>query len=167
MRKDTVKLPDGPVIPSFYVLEYPDWICVLGITKSGKLILVRQYRHGIGKVSYELCAGTCEAEDDSPLESARREMLEETGYGGGHWEEWMVVSANPSTHNNLNYCYLATDLELIAEQSLEDTEQLSVHLFSLEEVKEMLVKNEIMQSLHAAPLWKYIACRMEQASGDC
>lgn len=167
VRKDTVKLPGGPVIPSYYVLEYPDWISVVGITKNGELILVKQYRHGIGKVSYELCAGTCESEDSSPLESARREMLEETGYGGGCWQEWMVVSANPSTHTNLNYCYLATDLEQVAEQSLEDTEQLSVHLFSLEEVKELLAKNEIIQSLHAAPLWKYIVYRMEEKAGNC
>jgi ADP-ribose pyrophosphatase len=157
VRKDTVELPGGPVIPSFYVLEYPDWINVIGVTKNEELILVKQYRHGLGKVSYELCAGICDAEDVSPLETAKREMLEETGYGGGNWQEWMVVSANPGTHTNLTYCFLATDLEIKGKQMLEETEQLSVHLFSPEEVKEMLLRNEIWQSLHAAPLWKYFA----------
>lgn len=157
VRKDTVELPNGPVIPSYYVLEYPNWINVLGITKQGAFILVKQYRHGLGKVAYELCAGICDAGDASPLETAQRELLEETGYGGGSWQEWMVVSANPGTHTNLTYCFLATDLDIVGEQRLEETEQLSVHLFSPEEVKGMLLDNEIWQSLHAAPLWKYFA----------
>lgn len=162
VRKDRVALPDGPVIPSYYVLEYPDWISVIGLTKKGEFIMIRQYRHGIERVSYELCAGTCEPEDPSPLETAQREMLEETGYGKGHWQEWMVVSANPGTHNNLTYCYLATDLEWIGEQQLDETEQLSVHLCTLAEIRAMLEKNEILQSLHAAPLWKYIVYRMQE-----
>lgn len=157
VRKDTVALPGGPVIPAFYVLEYPNWINVLGITKNGAFIFVKQYRHGLGKVAYELCAGICDAADASPLETAKREMLEETGYGGGQWQEWMVISANPGTHTNLTYCFLATDLELEDTQKLEETEQLTVHLFSAKEVKEMLLRNEIWQSLHAAPLWKYLA----------
>lgn len=162
VRKDTVELPGGPVIPSYYVLEYPDWISVIGLTKKGQLIMVKQYRHGIGKVSYELCAGTCDPADISPLDCAKREMMEETGYGGGNWQEWMVVSANPGTHSNLTYCYLATDLELLGKQSLDETEQISVHLCSLEEVKGMLERDEILQSLHAAPLWKYIASGMQK-----
>lgn len=159
VRKDTVKLPNGPVVPSYYVLEYPDWISVIGITKKQEFVLVKQYRHGIGKVGYELCGGMADPEDVSPLETAKREMLEETGYGNGKWEEWMVVSANPSILSNLTYCYLATELELVSEQKLDETEQLSVHLFSLEEVKEMLMKDEFLQALHAAPLWKYMAKR--------
>lgn len=158
VRKDRVELPKGPVLPSFYVLEYPDWVNVTGITKEGQLILVRQYRHGLERVSYELCAGICDATDVSPLETAKREMLEETGYGGGHWQEWMVVSANPGTHSNLTWCYLATGLELLEEPHLEETEELTVHLFSPDEVKELLQKGGIVQALHAAPLWKYFAC---------
>lgn len=157
VRKDTVRLPQGPVVPSYYVLEYPNWISVIGITKNQEFIVVKQYRHGIGKVGYELCGGMADAEDQSPLETAQREMLEETGYGNGKWKEWMVISANPSILSNLTYCYLATDLELVGEQMLDETEQLSVHLFSLQEVKQMLIKEEFLQALHVAPLWKYMA----------
>lgn len=69
----------------------------------------------------------------------------------------MVISANPSTHTNLTHCFLATDVEPIDHQHLEDTEDLSVHLLTFEEVKQLLENNEIMQSLNAAPLWKYVA----------
>ena len=63
----------------------------------------------------------------------------------------MVISANPSTHTNLTHCFLATNVEPIDHQHLEDTEDLSVHLLTFEEVKQLLENNEIMQSLNAAP----------------
>ena len=56
-RRDEVQLPNGNVIPTYYVLEYPAWICVIALTKEGGMIMERQYRHGIGRVDYELCAG--------------------------------------------------------------------------------------------------------------
>ena len=157
VRKDHVVLPNGNHIPSYYILEYPNWVNTIAITRDGQFVFIRQYRHGLRKTSYELCAGVCEKEDASPLVSAQRELLEETGYGNGNWQEYMVISANPSTHTNLTYCFLATDVELIDHQHLEATEDLSVHLLTLEEVKRLLDNNEIMQALNAAPLWKYIA----------
>lgn len=79
------------------------------------------------------------------------------GYGNGNWSELMVIGVNPSTHTNLTYCYLATDVESVMAQHLEDTEDLSVHLLTLDEVKELLLNDQIKQALHAAPLWKYMA----------
>ena len=123
--------------------------------KFGKCVIQPKRFVTVGKD--ELCAGVCEKEDASPLVSAQRELWEETGYGKGNWQEYMVISANPSTHTNLTYCFLATDVELIDHQHLEATEDISVHLLTLEEVRSLLDKNEIMQALNAAPLWKYIA----------
>lgn len=157
VRCEDMLLPNGNHIPEYYILEYPDWVNTIAITKDGKFVFVRQYRPGIERTCYELCAGVCEKEDASPLVSAQRELWEETGYGKGNWQEYMVISANPSTHTNLTYCFLATDVALIDHQHLEATEDISVHLLTLEEVRSLLDKNEIMQALNAAPLWKYIA----------
>lgn len=155
VRRDKVELPNGSVIPSYYVLEYPAWICVLGVTREGKLLMERQYRHGLGQVAYELCAGVAEDSDISYKEAARRELWEETGYGKGHWEEYMVFSANPGTHTNLTYCFLATDLEKVGEPHPEVTEDIAVELLEPEEVMQLLKENRIMQAMHAAALWKY------------
>ena len=157
VRSERVELPNGNQIPEYYVFEYPDWINVIAITKEHKFVFVRQYRHGLGETSFELCAGVCEKEDPSPLVSAQRELLEETGFGNGEWTEYMTVSANPGTHTNLTHCFLATDVEQVTTQHLEDTEDLTVHILTLDEVKELLETDQIKQAIHAAPLWKYFA----------
>ena len=71
------------------------------------MVLIRQYRHGIGAVHFEIPAGTTDPEDTSLEAAARRELLEETGYGGGTWSPLMTLSANPALQNNLTYTFLA------------------------------------------------------------
>lgn len=158
VRRDTVRLPNGKVHPEYYVLEYPKWINVIAITPEGKFVMVRQYRHGLGITATELCAGVVE-EGEDPLEGAKRELLEETGYAGGEWELSMVVSANPGSQNNLSYSYIARGVTKVAGQHLDDTEDIEVRLLSEEEVYDMLVKDELKQALMAAPLWKYFALK--------
>lgn len=157
VRKDQVELPSGYQINDYFVLEYPDWVSVIGLTKDEQFIMVRQYRHGLQKTSYELCAGVHDAADEDYLATAKREMLEETGYGNGEWEAWLTCSPNPGTHTNMSITFLATNLELVQEQQLEAGEDITVHLFNKAEIKELLMKNEIAQAMHAAPLWKYLA----------
>ena len=155
-RVDKVELPTGAIIDEYYVLEYPDWVNTIAITKDGMFVFVRQYRYAIGKTVNELCAGVIEKGED-PMDAAKRELMEETGFGGGKWQKWMTISANPSTHTNLTHCYLAMDVERMDVQHLDQAEDIEVRLFSREEVMEMLEKGEIWQSLMAAPLWKYFA----------
>ena len=98
VRHESLELPDGRRIPDYYVLEYPDWINVIAITRDGRFVFIDQYRHGLGETSYETPAGVSEPTDESMLAAAQRELAEETGYGGGEWRLLMTVSANPSTH---------------------------------------------------------------------
>ena len=56
-RCDHVKLPTGVENPEFYVLEYPDWVNVIAITKEGEFVMIRQYRHGLGETRYERVPG--------------------------------------------------------------------------------------------------------------
>lgn len=157
-RVEKVQLPSGVIIPEYYVLEYPSWVNIIAITEEGKFVMIRQYRHALGRTDFELCAGVCEDGED-PIDSAHRELLEETGYSGGEWELLSVLSANSSTMTNLTYCYLATGVRKTAPQNLEKTEDLTVHLLSKEEVFKLLADDQIKQSLMAAPLWKYFSTK--------
>lgn len=154
-RRDRLELPDGRIIPEYYVLEYPDWVNVIAITKDGQFVMERQYRHAARKISLELPCGVME-EGETPLEAAQRELLEETGFGGGQWKKLMELSPNPSAMSNTTHCFLAIEVEKIAEQHLDETEELSVLFMTKEEVKRMLNENQICQALMVAPLYKYI-----------
>ena len=57
VRKDTVVTQAGAVITDFFVIENPDWVNVIAITDQGLFVIEEQYRHGIDKVGYEICAG--------------------------------------------------------------------------------------------------------------
>lgn len=153
-RRDVAKLPDGRINHEYYVLEYPDWVNIIAITEDGMVVLERQYRHGLGKTCYELPCGVIE-EGETPLEAAKRELLEETGYAGGEWKQLMTLSPNPATSNNLAHSFLATGVKKVAGQSLDATEDIEVHLKSQDYVLELLENNQILQALMAAPMMKY------------
>ncbi|MGM9685493.1 MAG: NUDIX hydrolase, partial [Bacteroidaceae bacterium] len=124
------------------------------ITKEGKMVMERQYRHGAGITSYELPCGVVEAGED-PLDAARRELEEETGYTGGEWIKLMVTSANPGSMNNWAHSYLAVGVEKTTNQHLDSTEELEVHLLDQDYVKALLLDNQILQALMVGPLYKY------------
>lgn len=156
VRRESVELPTGAVVPEWYVFEFPDWVNVIARTVDGDFVMISQYRHALGQTRYELVAGTCE-EGETAEQSARRELLEETGYAGGVWRRYMVTSPNPTNHTNRVYTFLAEGVERVAEQHTEAGEDIKVHLMSIGEVRELLDGDEIMQCLHAAPLWRYMA----------
>ncbi len=157
VRHESLALPDGRTIPDYYVFEYPEWVNITAIDREGRFVMIDQYRHGLGETSYEIPAGVVEPSDASLLDAARRELREETGYGGGEWSLLTSISANPATQNNLTHCFLATGVERIGEQQLDATEDIRVHLFSRDEVRELLRTDRIRQALMAAPLWRYFA----------
>lgn len=162
-RRDCVELPDGRVNREFYVLEYPDWVNVIARTRDGLFVMVRQYRHGLGDVFTELCAGVMEP-GETPEQAARRELAEETGYTGGRWTLLNVISANPSTTNNLTHCFLAEDVELTDGQHLDANEDIAVDLLTRDELYALLCSDGMKQALMAAPLWHYFATHNENRS---
>ena len=153
-RRDVVELPDGRVNPEYYVLEYPDWVNVIAVTRDGKMVMERQYRHALGNTCYELPCGVIEA-GETPLEAARRELLEETGYAGGEWTAWMDLAPNPACNSNIAHSFLAVGVEKVSVQQLDATEDIDVYLLDKEYVRELLEHNQILQALMAAPLWKF------------
>ena len=153
-RRDVVELPDGRVNPENEVLEYPDWVNVIAVTRDGKMVMERQYRHALGNTCYELPCGVIEA-GETPLEAARRELLEETGYAGGEWTAWMDLAPNPACNSNIAHSFLAVGVEKVSVQQLDATEDIDVYLLDKEYVRELLEHNQILQALMAAPLWKF------------
>lgn len=147
VRQDKCELPNGKIVPEFYVNEYPDWVNAVALTNDGMVILVKQYRHGIGEESLELPGGVVDA-GETWQNAMRRELLEETGYAFDSIEYLAKVSANPSTTNNYTHLFLARGGTLVADQNLDHLEDLEVHIVSLDELKALVKENKIIQSLH-------------------
>ena len=153
-RRDKIELPDGRIIPEFYVLEYPEWVNVIAITTDGRFVMERQYRYAADSTNYEIPCGVME-QGETPLEAAMRELKEETGYGGGQWRELMCISANPTSMTNMTHCFVATGVQKVSDQHLDATEELEVHLLLQDEVQALLRNNEMIQSLMIAPLLRF------------
>lgn len=160
VRKDHVKLPTGEEMDDYYVLEYPDWVTVIAITKEGKYVMERQYRHGIKKTCYELCGGTVEKNEEIMV-AAQREMKEETGYEGGDWTLFSVTAPNPAAMTNLCYTFVAEGVYKGGNQNLERTEDIDVYEMTEEELIEAMKDGQIIQGDMLSPLWQWMFYRLK------
>ncbi len=157
LRQDRVQLGNGHVIDDYYIQEYPPWVNVLAITAGQReAVLIRQYRHGIGEVYFELPAGVHDRDGETILQAAQRELFEETGYIGGTWTLWMELSANPALQTNISYTFLAENVVASGKRDLEETEEISVHPVSVEELRQIALDGGMLQALHIAPILKYL-----------
>lgn len=150
VRKDRCESPQGKIIDPYYVYEFPTWVTALAITEDNKVILERQYRHGLGRVDLELPGGCVDDTDLSLQAAIERELKEETGYTFASVEYLGETSSNPSTNNNLMHMYLARGGVLTHGQSLDPNEEIEVVLTTIPELKEMLSRNEFIQSMHVS-----------------
>lgn len=155
VRKDAVKLPTGVEIDDYYVLEYPDWVTIIAITDEGKYVMERQYRHGIRKTCYELCGGTVEKGEDV-LETAMRELKEETGYEGGEWEFFSITAPNPAAMTNLCHTFVAKGVYKAGEQQLDHTEDIDVIELTEDELLHTMLSGQIIQGDMLSPLWQWM-----------
>lgn len=82
LRQERVKLPDGRIVDDYFQLTLPDFTVIYAMTVDGKVVVIHQYKHGARQVSLTLPGGLAETGENS-LIAAKRELCEETGYGGG------------------------------------------------------------------------------------
>jgi ADP-ribose pyrophosphatase len=151
-RIDQCEVKDGGIFEP-YVFECGTWVNVVALTKEREVILEKQYRHGVGQVMLEIPAGMMEEEDDSPLQAAQRELLEETGYASDRFIEVGKAYPNPATHTNLTYSFLALDVEKVGQQSLDETEEIEVSLIPFDKLISLAKEGGLPQALHISALF--------------
>jgi ADP-ribose pyrophosphatase len=131
----------------FWILDAPDWCNIVPLTKAGEVVMVRQQRHGIGTETLELPGGMIDPEDPSPLEAARRELLEETGYRAGEIVPTGVIAPNPAMQTNRCWSFLARDVELVGAPRLDGGEDIDVVLVPYREIPGRVARGEIAHAL--------------------
>ena len=156
VRRESVELPTGAVVPEWYVFEFPDWVNVIARTREGLFVMISQYRHALGETRYELVAGTCE--QARRLWRARsasfwRRRATAAAAGGSIWSP----RPTPRTIRITSIRSLPRVSSALPKQHTEAGEDIRVYLMTEAEVRELLDGDEIMQCLHAAPLWRWMA----------
>ena len=124
----------------FTRLLCPDWVNVLAFTaaaEGGELLLVEQFRHGIDASSLETIGGVCEP-SENPAVTARRELLEETGFAAGQWVALGSCAPNPAVQDNRCHFFLALDCVPVAALELDPSEELRVWAVPWAEAEAML-----------------------------
>ena len=154
VRKDMIRTDKGVTIDDFYVLEYPSWVNVIAITADGQYLIERQYRHGIQQCVYELCAGICEL-GEKPIDAAKRELLEETGFSGGSWSLIGKYAPNPSAMTNYSYTFLAEGVVQQKAPCQDITEDIQVLEISEKQLLSLMQEGEMIEGVMLAPLWQY------------
>jgi 8-oxo-dGTP pyrophosphatase MutT (NUDIX family) len=121
----------------FTRLLCPDWVNVVAFTTAGELLLVEQFRHGIDASTVEVIGGVCDRGED-PAQTARRELLEETGHEAGRWVGLGSCAPNPAVQNNRCHFFLALDCVPVAALDLDPSEELRVWAASWAEAEQLL-----------------------------
>jgi ADP-ribose pyrophosphatase len=150
VRKEKCETPGGKIVDPYYVYDFPTWVGAVPVTEDGKIIMVRQYRHALGETCIEIPGGCVDATDKDFEEAIARELLEETGYAFSSYDYLGKISPNPSTNTNLLHMFLARGGKKVAAQSLDENEEIEVVLLSMDELKQLLRENKILQSMHVS-----------------
>jgi len=132
-KKSSISPRDG-VLHDFYVVDAPDWVNIIAVTPSSEIVLIRQFRHGTGEITLEIPGGMID-HGETPLECARRELLEETGFTSSLWKQIGCVRPNPAFMSNSCFTFLASECEQVSEPSFDSTEDIDTLLVSTREIK--------------------------------
>jgi 8-oxo-dGDP phosphatase len=153
IRADTCETAAGVEVTPYFVLEYPDWVHIVAIDDRDHIILVEQYRHGLGRICLELPAGGIDPSDPDPLAAGRRELREETGYAADDWRLVAKLSPNPSNQDNFCHVVLATGAILQGETLNDPTEEIRVVRVPVAEAVSLALEGKLIQAMHVANLF--------------
>jgi 8-oxo-dGTP pyrophosphatase MutT (NUDIX family) len=151
LRADDCLTDEGAVVAPFYVLDYPDWVHVVAFDADDNVLLIRQYRHGLGDISIELPAGAMDADDVDPLVAGARELLEETGHAGT-LSLYGTLSPNPSSHANRMHTVIARDVVRVAAPLDDPTERIESFWVSRAEALRLALSGEMVAAIQVASL---------------
>ncbi len=131
----------------FFVLDSPDWVNIIPITRDNSVILVRQYRHGMDGMTLELPGGLVEKGED-PRIAAQRECEEETGFRSQ--DEAILLGScqpNPAIQNNITYSYMWLDCDRTGRQSFDQHEDIEVVEVPLDQLDALVDSGDIRHTL--------------------
>ncbi len=154
-------------IHEFQVLDCPDWVAVVAVTPNQELVMVKQHRHGTGELSLEPPGGLIK-EGQSPEQSGREELEEETGYTAQSFELLGWMHPMPAIFTNKFYVFLARDATPTGHLHPDETEEIETVLIPAQQVREYIRSGKITCSVMISALYLYLdreGCSHEETVG--
>ncbi|QCO07188.1 NUDIX hydrolase [Azospirillum argentinense] len=139
---ETVELPDGRIVRDYYQFDMPSFACIFAETEDGRAIVYRQYRHGPRRVNLTFPGGHLSPGED-PLEAARRELLEETGFASDHWTALGGYTVNANQGGAVSHMFHATGCRRVADPLSDDLEETEILFMTREELLGAIGHGEI------------------------
>lgn len=161
LRRDWLALPDGTE-QEYHVVEIPDAVVVVPVTREGSILLVGQYRHPNAKTHWEAPAGRIAA-GEAPEAAVRRELREETGYSAGRLSKLPGFYAANGITAHYAHAFVAHDCERVGELELDPCERLIVRSFDRLEVERLLDAGRIEDGFSALALLYWLRTAAERA----
>lgn len=156
LRADSCTTPDGHTIEPYYVLEFSDWASCFVIDENLDVLMINNYRQGVGEYVTEFVSGGIEADDSSEHEGMRRELEEEIGYTGGQIHKIGMSYPNPANQTNKLHSFFAFGGAIAQEHQREKGETMETVRLPLRDAIAMLQNTNsgtFYQSMHLATLF--------------
>ena len=142
VERQKVELPDGRIIADYHRIFLTDCAGVVARTVDGRFLATRQYRHGLGRVSLTLPGGAL-APDELPLDGAKRELLEETGYEAPMWTSLGSFTMNGNYGCGTIHFFLASGARRTTEPHSDDLEYTEFVFLSVKEIRRAILNGEV------------------------
>jgi len=156
--RETVELPNGQVVDDFYQLNLRDFALVVPVMQDGRILMLRQYKHGPRDVSVSFPAGMVDAGED-PEAGARRELMEETGVQAGELISLGSFVDNGNQRGCRGHYFLATGCKKVAEPASGDLEDMQEEMWTVQALDEALRRQE-MSIIHHVAAWGMARMRL-------
>lgn len=154
LRQNTAVSPRTGTLHTFYALEASDWVNVVPITPEGKVVLIRQYRHGREEICIEIPGGMVD-KNESPATAAQRELLEETGYVPEQIIHLGSVTPNPAFLSNECHTYLALNARQMQSPTFDGAEDIALEEVDLADLDSLVQRGHITHALVIAAFYHF------------
>ncbi len=154
VRRIRARSPRTGDAHDFFAIDSSDWVNVVPITPDGRVVMVRQYRHGVGELTLETPGGLVDP-GETPAAAAARELLEETGYAAAEIVPLGAMSPNPALFSNRLHGFLARGAQRVREVRNESTEETHVELVPLAALREEVRAGRVNHALVIAVAYLY------------
>lgn len=164
MYKDTIQTPDGR-FAEWDFLAHKGAAAVVPVLPDGRIIMVRQYRNALDRMTLEIPAGARDFAEEPTYDCAAREVEEETGYAAGKLELLITLRTAIAYCDELIDVYVATDLKK-TEQHLDEDEYIQIECYTIEQLQGMIFDGTIQDAKTVAALMSYLAWKQKKSAAE-